>query len=140
MENCVFCKIISGEIPAAKVWEDQNFLAFLSIEPINPGHTLVIPKKHIDYVFDMEDSQLGKLFIACKPIAGALKEVFKPLSGKIGIMVAGQEVPHVHVSLIPTNHEGDLSFARAKHASFEELQNNAEKIKGALKEKLQVQN
>lgn len=133
MEECIFDKIVRGEIPTAKVWEDENFLAFLSIEPVNPGHTLVIPKKHIDYIFDMEDEQLGKLFIACKPIARALKEVFKPLLGKVGIMVAGQEVPHVHVSLIPINHEGDLSFSRAKPASFEELQQNAEKIKSFLK-------
>lgn len=133
MENCIFCKIIKGEIPSFKVWEDERFLAFLSIEPINPGHTLVIPKKHIDYIFDMEESQLGELFIACKPIAQVLKQVFNPLSGKIGIMVAGQEVPHVHVSLIPINHEGDLTFERAKQATSENLQENAEKIKRVLR-------
>ena len=129
MDNCVFCKIINDQIPANKIWEDENFLAFLSIEPINPGHVLVIPKKHVDYIFDMEDLELGKMLIACKPIAKALKEAFKPASGKIGIMVAGLEVFHVHVSLIPINNEGDLTFKRAKRTSFEELQQNAEKIK-----------
>ncbi|KKS64611.1 hypothetical protein A3A14_00230 [Candidatus Daviesbacteria bacterium RIFCSPLOWO2_01_FULL_43_38] len=132
MEDCIFCKIIRGEVPSFKVWEDENFLAFLSIEPINPGHTLVIPKKHIDYVFDMEESQLGELFVVCKPIAEALKKVFNPLSGKIGIMVAGQEVPHVHISLIPINNEGDLTFERAKQATSENLQENAGKIKAEL--------
>lgn len=132
MENCIFCKIIKGQIPSFKVWEDENFLAFLSIKPINPGHTLVIPKKHVDYIFEMDESPLGELFVACKPIAQVLKKVFNPLSGKIGIMVAGQEVPHVHVSLIPINHEGDLTFERAKQATSENLQENAEKIKSEL--------
>ncbi len=133
MDNCVFCKIINNQIPAEKVWEDENFLAFLSIEPINPGHILVIPKKHIDYIFDMENSELGRLFIACKPIARALKEVLKPVSGKIGIMVAGLEILHAHVSLIPINNEGDLTFSRAKRASTEELQQNTDKIKNVVK-------
>lgn len=128
MVDCVFCKIIRNEIFAEKVWEDDNFLAFLSIEPLNPGHTLVIPKKHTDYIFDMEDSELCKLFIACKPLACALKKVFKPDSGKIGIQVAGLEVPHVHVSLVPINNEGDLALSRVKRATPEELHQNAEKI------------
>ncbi len=132
MDTCVFCKILRGEIPSFKVWEDENFLAFLTIEPINPGHTLVIPKKHIDYIFDLDDPDLGQLIIACKPIAKALKQAFNPLSGKIGIMVAGQEVPHVHVSLIPINHERDLTFERPKKATSEDLQKNAVKIKEAL--------
>ncbi|MDO8639051.1 MAG: HIT family protein [Candidatus Daviesbacteria bacterium] len=133
MNNCIFCKIVNNQIPANKIWEDENFLAFLSIEPINPGHTLIIPKKHIDYIFDMDDEDLGELFITCKPIAQALEKAFKPASGKIGIMVAGLEVPHVHVSLIPINSEGDLTFSRAKKADFDKLQEDAEKIKAALK-------
>ncbi len=132
MDTCVFCKILKGEIPSFKVWEDENFLAFLTIEPINPGHTLVIPKKHVDYIFDLDDPDLGQLMIACKPVAKALKKAFNPLSGKIGIMVAGQEVPHVHVSLIPINHESDLTTERAKKAASEDLQETAEKIKTAL--------
>lgn len=132
MDNCVFCKIIQNKIPTNKIWEDDNFLAFLSINPINPGHTLIIPKKHIDYLFDMEDSELGKLFIVSKPIGKALKAVFKPKTGKIGIMVAGGEVAHAHIHLIPMDSEGDLNFSRAKRADFEELQQNAEKIKEFL--------
>lgn len=132
MENCVFCKIIKGEIPAAKVWEDKNYLAFLSIEPINPGHTLVIPKMHASYIFEMDDQDLGQLMVACKPLAKALKKAMNPATGKVGVMVAGLAVPHAHIHLIPMDSEGDLTFARARHASLEELQKDAEKIKGAI--------
>lgn len=132
MDNCVFDKIIKGELPAAKVWGNDEFLAFLSIRPIAPGHTLVIPKKHVDYIFDLDEETLGKLFIACKPIAQALKKTFKPVSGKVGILVAGLEVPHVHVNLVPINTEADLNFATAKPAAMEELQENARKIKENL--------
>lgn len=133
MDECVFERIIKDEIPSAKVWENDEFLAFLSIAPINPGHTLVIPKKHIDYIFDLDDETLSKLLVISKPIARALKEVFNPATGKIGIMVAGGEIPHAHIHLIPMNHETDLDFGRAKHnIPFEELQKNAEKIKEVL--------
>ncbi|MDO8570302.1 MAG: HIT family protein [Candidatus Daviesbacteria bacterium] len=133
MDNCVFCKIIKGEIPHNKIWEDDDFIASLSIDPIKPGHTLVIPKKHTDYIFDMEDVELGKLIVACKPIAKALKVVFKPQTGKIGVMVAGMGVFHVHIHLIPMDSEHDLNFDLAKRASSEELQENVEKIKSAFK-------
>lgn len=132
MEDCVFCRIINGKIPFAKVWEDENYLVFLSIKPINPGHTLVIPKKHISYLFDMGNQDLGNIMVACKPIAKALKKSFNPTTGKIGIMVAGGEVPHAHIHLIPMDHESDLTFERAKQSTPEELQENAEKIKKAL--------
>lgn len=121
MENCIFCKIIAGDIPSLKVWEDKNHLAFLSIAPIMPGHTLVIPKKHSDYVFDMEDEPLAELIKATKPVAKKLKTAMNPKTGKIGIMVAGLEVPHTHVHLIPMDSEGDLTFAKAKPATPEDL-------------------
>lgn len=134
MDNCVFCKIIKGEIPAAKVFEDEIFLAFLSIAPINPGHTLVIPKKHIDYIFDLDEKTLGSLFIKCKPLAQAIEKTFHPATGKVGIMVAGLEIPHAHIHLIPINSEGDLNFANAKKGvSFTKLEEDAQKIKGNLK-------
>lgn len=135
MEDCVFDKIVRGEIPAAKVWEDENFLAFLTIAPINPGHTLVIPKRHIPYLFDLEDVELAKLMAISKKISFALKSVFNPKSGRIGIMVAGMQVPHAHIHLIPLNNEGDLNFALAKKDTpAEELQVNAERISQALVE------
>lgn len=134
MENCIFCRIVKGEIPAEKVWENNNFLAFLSIGPINPGHTLVIPKKHTDYIFDLDDLSLGQLMVVSKPVAGALEKAFHPKTGRIGIMVAGLEVHHVHLHLIPMNSEGDLTFARARHdVSPQELAENAQKIRTALR-------
>lgn len=134
MENCVFCKIIKGEIPAEKVWENEEYLAFLSIGPINPGHTLVIPKKHTDYIFDLDDLSLGQLIAVSKPVARALEEAFHPITGRIGIMVAGLEVHHVHLHLIPMNSEEDLTFARARHdVSPQELAENAQKIRTALR-------
>lgn len=133
MDNCVFCKIIKGEIPYNKIWEDENFLASLSIDPIKPGHALVIPKKHTDYIFDLDDDELGKFMVACKPVARALKQVFHPKTGKVGIMVEGLGVLHAHIHLIPMDTEHDLNFDNAKRASSEELEQNAEKIKSALK-------
>lgn len=130
MENCVFCKIIKAEIPSSKVWENKEFLAFLSIAPINPGHTLVIPKKHIDYIFDLDDGLLGQLFIMCKPIAQAIKKAFDPKTGKVGIMVAGGEIAHAHIHLIPMDSEKDLSFDRSKAGvPISEIQKAAEKIR-----------
>ncbi|MDD2823193.1 MAG: HIT family protein [Candidatus Daviesbacteria bacterium] len=133
MDDCIFDKIIKGEVPAEKVWENENFLAFLSIAPINPGHTLVIPKQHIDYFFDMDDKILGEIMVVCKPIAKAIKKAFNPKLGRIGVMISGSGVPHVHVHLIPMNDEKDLTFERQKpDTSKEELKENAEKIRENL--------
>lgn len=133
MDNCIFCKIIKGEIPAEKVWEDESYLAFLTIRPINPGHTLLIPKAHVSYLFDMEDQLLGGLFIAAKPLVRALMKAFNPVTGKVGVMVAGLEVDHTHVHLIPLNSEVDLNLSRAKSGvPIEQLQKDTERIKAAL--------
>lgn len=128
MDSCIFCKIVAGEIPSYKVWEDSKHLAFLSIAPIMPGHTLLIPKSHSEYIFDMEDEDLASLIKASKPPAKLLQEKMKPFTGKIGIMVAGLEVPHTHIHLIPMDSEGDLTFAKAKPANPEELKAILEKI------------
>lgn len=120
--------IIKGDVPCFKLWENANHLAFLSIAPIVQGHTLVIPKKHSEYIFDMEDEELGNLIKASKPIARKLSAALKPKTGKIGVMIAGLEVPHTHVHLIPMDSEKDLSFANAKQSSPEELKNTLEKI------------
>lgn len=121
MENCVFCKIIQGSIPSFKVAENEEFLAFLSISPIKSGHTLIIPKKHSEYIFDMGNEELGKLMAFSKPVAEKLKIKLQPKTGKIGIMVAGLEVPHTHLHLIPMDEEGDLSFETAAPASNQQL-------------------
>lgn len=126
--NCIFCKIVKGEIPSFKVWEDDKHLAFLSIAPIIDGHTLIIPKAHFEYIFDMDDDSLAEITKASKPVAQKLQKALNPKTGKIGIMVAGLEVPHTHIHLIPMNSEGDLSFSKAKPASTEELKLILEKI------------
>lgn len=123
----LFTKIIAGEIPAHKILEDERYLAFLDLRPVNPGHTLVIPKKEIDYIFDIEDELLKGLMVFAKKVARAIGKAFP--CKKIGIMVAGIEVPHAHIHLIPINSVGDLSFARAKTATQEELASAAEKIR-----------
>lgn len=134
MDNCVFCKIIRGEIPSFKLTEDNDFLAFLSIAPINPGHTLVIPKKHSEYIFGFNttDEVLSKILVFSRPIAQALKKALKPKNGKIGIMVAGLEVLHTHIHLIPMDKEGDLTFSRARVAETDQLKGVAEIVKLAL--------
>jgi len=127
--SSIFMKIISGEIPCHKIMEDDKYLAFLDIRPINPGHCLAIPKKEIDYIFDVDDDQLKGLIIFAKKVAQKIKKVSD--CQKIGIMVAGLEVPHAHIHLIPINSVKDLNFANAKAATQEELAKMAEKIRSA---------
>ena len=92
MDTCIFCKIINGNIPSYKVLEDEENIAFLTINPFKEGHTLAVPKKHIDYIFDMEDQDLTSLMSFSKKVAAILKQVFNPLSGKIGVVVGGEEI------------------------------------------------
>ena len=115
MYSCIFCKIIKGELPCYKVAENEKYLAFLSIAPHHQGHTLVIPKRHEDYFFDMPDEEIAEIMVFAKPIAQKMKKAFKPKSGKIGVMLAGQGVPHVHVHLVPLDKEADLQFSNARH-------------------------
>ncbi len=119
-ENCLFCKIVKGEIPAIKIWEDKNHIAFLDMKPINPGHLLVIPKNHKDYVFDLSDKDYSKLMLKAKEIAKDLKSKMK--SKRIGLIVEGFGVPHAHVHLIPINEMHELNPERAKISSNEELE------------------
>jgi histidine triad (HIT) family protein len=104
----IFTKIIQGEIPCYKVAEDDQFLAFLDIRPVAFGHTLVIPKKEVDYYFDLEDDMLAAMNVFAKKVARVLGEEVPCL--RIGVMVAGLEVPHAHVHLIPMQAISDLSF------------------------------
>ncbi|MCA9405305.1 MAG: HIT family protein [Candidatus Omnitrophica bacterium] len=123
----LFTKIINGEIPCHKIMENDQYLAFLDIRPINPGHTLVIPKEEINYVFDIEDELLGGLMIFAKAVARKIKKAVP--CKRIGIMVAGLEVPHAHIHLIPMNTIPDLNFANAKETNQEQLAEVAEKIR-----------
>ena len=122
----LFTKIVAGEIPCYKIAEDDNYIAFLDIRPINPGHALVVPKKEIDYIFDVEDDILQGLILFAKKVAPAIEKSVD--CKRIGIMVAGLEVPHCHIHLVPINGVGDLNFANAKDTPNEELAQIAEKI------------
>lgn len=108
----IFTKIIKGEIPCYKIAEDEDFFAFLDINPLAKGHTLVVPKIEIDYYFDIEDELIGKMNIFCKKVAAAIESQVK--CRRIGVAVLGLEVPHAHVHLIPVNNLHDINFARPK--------------------------
>lgn len=108
----IFSKIVAGEIPCHKIAESADYLAFLDINPIVKGHTLVIPKMGTDYIFDLEDELLGGLMIFAKKVAKAIDQAIP--SKRIGIMVVGTEVPHAHIHLIPFQQESDINIAKPK--------------------------
>jgi histidine triad (HIT) family protein len=108
----LFTKIISGEIPGYKIGETANCFAFLDIAPLTTGHTLVIPKKEIDYIFDLDDSLLSELLTFSKTVAKAIEKAIP--CKRIGVAVIGLEVPHAHIHLVPLNKIGDLNFTHAK--------------------------
>lgn len=105
----VFSKIINGEIPCYKIAENDEFFAFLDINPVNWGHTLVVPKRETDYIFDIADDELARMMVFAKRVAKALKETIP--CRKIGVTVLGLEVPHAHIHLVPLKNEGDMNFA-----------------------------
>lgn len=123
--STIFSKIISGEIPSYKIAENDDFLAFLDVFPLRKGHTLVIPKKEVDYIFDMEDNQLSDMMIFAKQVAKKLKA--KIDCKKIGVAVIGLEVAHAHVHLVPINDVSDIDFSQEKlqltSTEFEEVLN-----------------
>lgn len=128
--SSIFSKIVKGEVPCHRVAEDDDFLAFLDITPIRRGHVLVIPKVETDYIFDMEDIELGALFVFSKKVAHKIKKVYP--CKKIGITVIGLEVPHAHVHLVPMNSLSDMNFAQPKLSlTQEELKEIAEQIYNA---------
>lgn len=108
----IFTKIIRGEIPCYKVAEDDNFLAFLDINPVAKGHTLVVPKKEVDYIYDLDDETLAALWLFSKKVAKAVEKVVP--CNRIGISVIGLEVPHAHVHLIPINTLDDMNFSKPR--------------------------
>ncbi len=108
----LFAKIVRGEIPCHKVAENDQFLAFLDIMPLVKGHVLVIPKREVDYIFDLEDEELAAMMVFAKKVARKMKIVFP--CRKIGITVIGLEVPHAHIHLIPINSIDDMDFSKEK--------------------------
>ena len=123
----IFSKIAAGEIPSYKVAENDKFYAFLDINPLVKGHTLVIPKQEVDYIFDLSDEDLAEMQVFAKKVAAAIKSAFPCI--KVGQAVIGLEVPHAHIHLIPIQKESDMLFSNPKlKLTAEEFKEIAEKI------------
>jgi histidine triad (HIT) family protein len=125
-----FSQIVTGEIPAERIREDDDFLAFLDIRPIRAGHTLVIPKREIDHFFDLPDDLLGGLMVFAKPVAQAIREVTG--AARVGCAVVGIEVPHAHLHLVPVDGAHDIDFRRAAPAEEAALAAMGEQLRGKL--------
>jgi histidine triad (HIT) family protein len=127
----VFTKIINGEIPCYKIAEDENYFAFLDINPLRAGHTLVVPKKETDYIFDLEDDQLAGIMLFSKKVGVAIKNVFP--CNRIGVAILGLEVPHAHIHLVPMDTMEDINFRNPKlKFSSEEFKDIASKIRSKV--------
>lgn len=123
----IFTKIVNGEIPCHKIAETDKYLAFLDIQPVATGHTLVIPKQEVDYFFDLEDDLIAGLMVFAKEVAKGLKSTIE--CERVGVIVAGLEVPHAHVHLIPFNEINDLSFEKRMKTDHVVLANTAAEIR-----------
>ncbi len=127
----VFSKIVAGEIPCHKIAEDSEFFAFLDIHPVATGHTLVIPKEEVDYLFAIDDAKLGRMMAFAKRIARAQEQAIP--CRRIGVTVIGLEVPHAHIHLVPITHESDMYFDRPKGTpTNDELAATAAAIRACL--------
>ncbi len=127
----IFTKIINGEIPSYKIAEDDRYYAFLDIRPITQGHTLVVPKKEVDYLFDVEDEVLGGAMVFAKKVAKALEAVVS--CKRVGVLVVGTEVPHAHIHLIPFNQEAEMNIARQPiEMSSDDMASLAAKVRALL--------
>lgn len=122
----IFTKIVKGEIPSYKIFEDEHFYAFLDISPMAKGHTLVIPKKEVDYLFDIDDEMLKEMIVLSKKIAKAIEKAIE--CNRVGVMVVGLEVPHAHIHLIPIQSEGDMNLSNKRvelsKEEFEKIAND----------------
>jgi histidine triad (HIT) family protein len=127
----IFTKIINGEIPCYKIAEDENYFAFLDINPLREGHTLVVPKNETDYIFDLEDGQLEGIIIFSKRVSEAIKSVIP--CNRIAVAILGLEVPHAHIHLVPMDTMEDINFKRPKlKFSPEEFKLTATKISSQI--------
>jgi histidine triad (HIT) family protein len=127
----IFTKIINGEIPCYKIAEDDNFFAFLDINPLRAGHTLVVSKRETDYIFDLEDDELAEIMLFCKKVAAAIRIVFP--CNRIGVAILGLEVPHAHIHLVPMDTMEDINFRNPKlKFSSEEFKLMAAKIRNKV--------
>ena len=123
----IFTKIINGEIPSYKIAEDEKHYAFLDVNPVVKGHTLVVPKREVEYLFDLEDQELADLMVFAKSVAKSIKKNID--CKRVGVTVIGLEVPHAHIHLLPINTEGDMNFANKKQLPQEEMEKIAEAIR-----------
>ena len=127
----IFSKIIAGEIPSSKIAEDDRYYAFLDINPLVKGHTLVVPKKEVDYIFDLDDDTLAGMMLFAKRVAKAIEKAIP--CQRVGVTVIGLEVPHAHIHLVPIAKESDIYFGNQKQAlSKEEFEEAAEAIRSAF--------
>ena len=127
MGTCIFCQIIKGVEPAHRIWESEDFLAFLTIRPCNPGHTLLIPKPHVDYVFDLEEALYSRIFQAAKQLSEPIKRATN--AKRIGVAVEGFSVPHVHLHLVPLYGTAELDPHRHITQTQQQLAHMAETIR-----------
>ena len=128
----IFTRIIKGEIPCYKVAEDDRYIAFLDVRPLKPGHTLVVPKQEVDYIFDLDENTLAGMMLFAQKVARAMKEVVE--CKRIGVVVIGLEVPHAHIHLIPITKETDLLFTNPRiQLSPEENERLAREIGARVK-------
>ena len=127
----IFTKIVRGEIPCHKIYENEDCLAFLDISPLAKGHTLVIPKKEVDYIFDIEDGLLSQMSLFAKKVAKAIEAAIP--CERIGVAVIGLEVPHAHIHLVPINGIGDINFSKPK---LQLTQEELSLIAGAIRNNL----
>ncbi len=131
MENCIFCKIIKGEIPCSKVYEDSKILTFLDINPVNQGHLLVIPKKHYKMMTDVPEDVLSYVFVKSKKLMIVIKDVMK--ADYVAVAVVGVDVPHFHVHLVPRYfNDGMANLWPTKKYKDNEMQEVAEKLRKAV--------
>ena len=127
----IFSLIAAGQIPSYKIAEDENYYAFLDINPLAKGHTLVIPKKEVDYIFDLDDQTYAGLWAIAKKVAAGIKAAIP--CKRVGVAVLGMEVPHAHIHLVPLQTEGDLNFRNKKLSlTPEEFNEIAQKIAAAI--------
>lgn len=128
----IFAKIAAGDIPSYKCAENEKFYAFLDINPLVKGHTLIIPRREVDYIFDLTDEELAEMTVFAKKVAAAIKRAFPCI--KVGMAVLGLEVPHAHIHLVPMNSEKDMLFSNPKlKLSDEEFKEIAESIRKEMK-------
>jgi histidine triad (HIT) family protein len=129
----IFSRIISGELPGRFVWRDASAVAFLSIEPMRPGHVLVVPREEVDHWIDLDPELAGHLFVVAQEIGKAQRLEWNPM--RVGVMIVGEEVPHAHLHVVPINSPSELSFAGVDRSPAPEaLDDAAERIRARLRE------